>query len=155
MPATFNPDLFAARWYCSFLYPEEMPLFAADALEAGYDGPALRRLAGMVKPTSTDIGDLFKQSLTEIGTVTIHNAEQAAVLLARTTAQDIVEGRIDPLKGSILLAGLASAMDYPAYLNPFYEFAEMPHWGEYAPPRAQLIEDIIKEARLLLASVSE
>jgi hypothetical protein len=154
MKETFNPDLFVAKWYCSFLYPEEMPQFAADALEAGHDGPALRRLAGMVKATSTDIGDLFKQSLIEIGTVTIHNAEQAAILLARMTARDIIEGRIDTLKGAIFLAGLASRMNYPAYLVPFYQLAELPYWGEYAPRRAQLIEDIINEARLLPASVA-
>ena len=131
MQDEFNPDLFVAKWYCSLLYPEEMPQFAADSLEAGYDGPALRRLAGMVKPTSTDIGDLFSQSLTEIGTVTVQNAEQAAIVLARMTARDIIEGRIDPLKGARFLAGLASSRNYPAYLVPFYQLAELPYWGEY------------------------
>jgi hypothetical protein len=155
MKEEFNPDLFVAKWYCSFAYSEQMPQFAADALEAGYDGPALRRLAGLVKPTTGDVGDLFTQSLTEIETVKVHNTEQAAVLLARTTAQDMIEERIDPLKGAIFIAGLASVMSYPAYLMPIYQLAELPYWGQYAPPRAQLIEDIIKEARLLLASVSE
>lgn len=153
MKEEFNPDLFVAKWYCSFVFPEDMPRFAADALEAGCDGLALRRLAGLVKPTSTDVGELFQQSVTEIGTVKVQNRGQAAVLLARTTAQDIIEGRIDPLKGAIFVAGLASAMNYPAYLVPIYQLAELPYWGEYAP-RAQLIEDILKEAQLLLASVS-
>jgi len=125
-----------------------------NALEAGCDGPALRRLAGLVKPTSSDVGELFQQSVTEIGTIRVHNTEQAAVLLARTTATDIIEGRIDPLKGAIFIAALASAMNYPPDLMPIYQLAELPYWGEYAPPRAQLIEDIIKEARLLLTSVS-
>ena len=153
MKEEFNPDLFVAKWYCSFAFPEDMPRFAADALEAGCDGPALRRLAGLVKPTSSDVGELFQQSVTEIGTVRVHNTEQAAVLLARTTAKDIVEKRLDPLKGAIFIAGLASAMNYPAYLMPFYELADLPLWGEHAPPRAKLVKDIIEEARLLLVNV--
>ena len=101
-----------------------MPGFAAGALEAGYDGPALRRLAGLVKPTSIDVGDLFQQSLVEIGTVTIRNAEQAAVVLARTTAREIIEQKIDPIRGAIAIAGLAHTVNFPAYLNPFYELAD-------------------------------
>lgn len=155
MKEEFNPDLFVAKWYCSFVFPEDMPQFAADALEAGCDGPALRRLAGMVKPTSVDIGDLFKQSLTEIGTVTIHNQEEAAILLARMTARDIVKGQMDPIAGCNLLAWLAQALDYPPYLYRFYGLADLPQWGEYAPPRAQLIKDIIEEARVLLGSIPE
>ena len=128
-----------------------MPQFAADALESGFDGPALRRLAGMLKPTLRDVGELFEKSLTEIGTVTIHNAEQGALLLARTTARDIVEEQVDPIKGAIFLAGLASAMHYPGYLYRFYELMEMPYWGEPAPHTSELIRNIIEEARLLLA----
>ena len=155
MKEAFNPDLFVAKWYCSEVWSEDMPAFAADALEAGYDGPALRKLAGLIKPTSVDIGDLFKQSLTEIGTVTIHNREEAALLLARTTARNIVNGQMDPIAGCNVLAGLAHALDYPPYLNRFYELADLPQWGEYAPPRAQLIKEIIEEARVLLAGIPE
>ena len=36
----FDPNLFVAKWYCEKLLPEDMPGFAADALEAGFDGPA-------------------------------------------------------------------------------------------------------------------
>ena len=156
MQEPFNPDLFVARWYCSKVVSEDMPAFAADALEAGFDGPALRRLAGLMKPASMDVGDLFQQSLSEIGTVTIRNAEQAAVLLARTTTRDILEQKIDPIRGAIVIAGLAPALDYPAYLNPFNELAELAdssYMGEYAPPRSQLIKDIIEEAKKLLAHI--
>src|SRR6185312_12779867 len=104
MQETLNPDLFVAKWYCGFVQTEDLPEFAADALEAGYDGPALRRLAGLIKPTSTDVVDLFEKALTEIGTVKIQNAQQAAVLVARSTARDILEERIDPLRGAACIA---------------------------------------------------
>src|SRR5438270_12993282 len=76
MPETFNPDLFVAKWYCSKVLPEDMPQFAADALEAGYDGLALRRLASLMRPTSRDVGDLFERVLREIGTVKVQSKEQ-------------------------------------------------------------------------------
>lgn len=130
-----------------------MPTFAADALEAGYDGSALRRLAGLIKPTSMDIGDLFQRALDEIGTVKILSQRQAVYWMSRVVATDIVEGRIDPVKGAGILAGYASMADYAPVLAEFLELGDMPYWSEYAPPRAQLIQDIIKEARLLLANV--
>jgi hypothetical protein len=60
MEQVFNPNLFVSKWYCSMVGRENMPAFAAaDALEAGYDGPALRKLSGLIKPTSWEIGTLF------------------------------------------------------------------------------------------------
>lgn len=155
MKEEFNPDLFVAKWYCSQAWSEDMPAFAADALEAGYDGEALRRLAGLVKPTSSDVGELFQQSVAEIGTVRVHNSEEAALLLAQTTARDIVNGQMDPIAGCNFLAWLAHGLNYPPHLTRFYGLADLPRWGEWAPPRAKLIKDIIEEARLLLASIPE
>lgn len=153
MKKPFNADLFVAKWYCSEVWSEDMPVFAADALEAGYDGPALRQLAGLIKPTSMDIGDLFQRALDEIGTVKILSQIQAVYWMSRVVATDIVEGRIDPVKGAGILAGYANMADYPPVLAEFIELGDMPYWGEYAPPRAKLIKDIIEEARLLLANV--
>jgi hypothetical protein len=156
MQELFNPDLFVAKWYCSYVHEEDMPGFAADALEAGYDGPALRRLAGLMKPTAMDVGDLFQQSLSEIGTVKIRDAKQAAVLLARTTVRDIIEQKIDPIRGAIVIAGLVHTLDYPDYLTPFLDLAELSdatYMGEYAPPRSQLIKDIIEQARKTLLHI--
>jgi len=149
----FNPDLFVAKWYCSEVWSEDMPAFAADALEAGYDGPALRRLASLIKPTLADIGDLFQRARDEIGTVKILSQRQAVYWMSRVVATDIVEGRIDPVKGAGILAGYARLVDYAPVLAEFLGFEDMPYWGEYAPPRAKLIKDIIEEARLLLANV--
>jgi hypothetical protein len=153
MEEVFNPDLFVARWYCSKVGPEDMPKFAADALEAGYDGPALRRLAGLSKPTAAEVGDLFQRALGEIGTVTILSKEQAVWSLSRSTASAIVAGRRDPIEGAGILARYAMMLNYPPFLAEFLQLSEMPSWGEYAPPRSRLIKDIIEEARLLLASV--
>jgi hypothetical protein len=153
MQETFNPDLFVAKWYCSKIGPEDMPRFAADALEAGHDGPALRRLAGLLRPTSAEVGDLFQRALGEIGTVTILSKEQALLSLSRSTAVDIIGGKLDPIEGARILARYAMMLNYPPILVEFLQLSEMPFWGEYAPPRAQIVTDIIEEARLLVTSV--
>jgi hypothetical protein len=153
MEEVFNPDLFVAKWYCSRVGPEDMPGFAADALEAGYDGPALRRLAGLMKPTSREVDNLFQSALREIGTK-IQSKEQAVFALSRITAANIVDGRLDPIEGAGILATYAMMLHYPPLLVQFFQLADAPLWGEYAPPRSQLIKDIIEEARSLLANTS-
>src|SRR5215467_1660351 len=107
MQELFNPDQFVAKWYCSKVGPEDMPQFAADALEAGYDGPALRRLAGLMKPNMREVGNLFQEALAEIGNVKIHSNQQAVLFLSRLVATAIVEGSIDPIRGCSLLSHYA------------------------------------------------
>jgi hypothetical protein len=150
MKEEFNPDLFVAKWYCSKVGPENMPGFAADALEAGYDGNALRRLAGLVRPTARDVGDLFERALHEIGTVKVQSEEQAFIFQSRQVAIEIVEGGIEPLRGAEILAGYAMALGYPAYIAEFVQLADMPRWGEYAPSAKKLEQDIVAEAREML-----
>lgn len=127
-----------------------MPRFAADALEAGYDGYALRRLAGLVRPTARDVGDLFERALREIGTVKVQSEEQAFIFQSRQIAIEIVEDRIEPLRGAEILAGYAMALGYPAYIAEFVQLADMPRWGEYAPSAKKLARDIVAEAREML-----
>lgn len=132
-----------------------MPSFAADALEAGFDGPSLRRLAGLLKPTAGDVGDLFESALREIGTIKVQSHEQAIVLLSRQTAMDIVEGRIEPVHGADILARYSIILEHPDFLVQFLQLSEMPHWGDYAPSPKKLAQDIVAEARLLLANGPE
>jgi hypothetical protein len=152
MAEVFNPDLFVAKWYCSEVGPEDMPAFAADALEAGFDGPSLRRLAGLLKPTSGEIGTLFREALLEIGSVKIQTEDQAVLALSRATATGIVEGRMDPIQGAEVLARYAGKLGYPPFLAEFLELSEMPSWGDYAPSRRKLARDIVEQARKLLAN---
>src|ERR1041385_2045421 len=153
MHETFNPDLFVAKWYCSAVGPEDMPQFAVDALEAGFDGAALRRLAGLVHPTARDVGDLFERALREIGTVKIQSEEQALIFQSRLVAVDIVEGKVEPLRGAEILARYAMALKYPDFIAEFVQLIDMPHWGDYAPTAKKLEQDIVDEARRMLGSL--
>jgi hypothetical protein len=126
---------------------------AAEALEAGYDGLALRRLAGLIKPNSMDVGDLFQRALLEIGTVKILSQQEAVFFLSRMVATDIVEGRIDPQRGAGILAGYAAMLYYPPILNRFSQLGEMAFWGEYVSSDPKLVHEIMVEAHQLLASL--
>jgi hypothetical protein len=151
---SFDPNLFVAKWYCSLIGPEDMPSFAADALEAGFDGPALRRLAGLVSPTSRDLGNLFDRALGEIGNVEIRSKEQGIFKLARILAGAILDGRVDPILGAQGLSHYAFRAGYPAGLAQFDQLAAELEWGNHSRSRELICADIIAEAKKLIASSS-
>ncbi len=147
----FDPNLFVAEWYCGLNLPEDMPAFAADALEAGFDGPALRRLAGLVKPTSWDVGNLFLDAIDEIGVIEVRNREQAIFRLAKVVAKKILDGSMDALEGAQRLSRYAMEAGYPDGLAEFDQLADEPRWGEYARSQDLVRADIIAAAERLLA----
>jgi len=48
-------DSIVAEWYLGLYPPEKMPMLAAWALERGFDGAALRELAGRTNATYSHI----------------------------------------------------------------------------------------------------
>src|SRR6478609_2917832 len=58
-----------ALWRMNQLPPENVPGIACDALEKGLDSPALRYLAGLQRPTSRDIGEVFDDACSQLGIV--------------------------------------------------------------------------------------
>jgi hypothetical protein len=62
-----NPRLLQARWVLGGVAPEEWVDQAISALDQGFDGPALRQLAGLVRPTQRDLGHLPERALDEMG----------------------------------------------------------------------------------------
>jgi hypothetical protein len=53
--ATLDPYKIAVLYYFGELGYSKLPQIAADALEQGYDGRALRRLAGLINPVAADV----------------------------------------------------------------------------------------------------
>jgi hypothetical protein len=148
---TFDPNVFVAKWYCGYVLPEEMPGFAADALEAGFDGHALRQLAGLVKPTSRDVGDLFVRALDDMGVAKPSTTQQAIFKLSKEVAKAIIDGSVDPFKGAQILSRYALTAGYPEGLAQFYQLADEPFWGEYARSPELIRAEIVAEATKLLA----
>ena len=147
---TFNAKAFAARWYASLLFPEDVPELAADALEAGFDGPALRRLAGLIRPTSVDIFPWIDTALKEIGQVETLSREAALIEVGRSVAKQIVDGDLAPSEGCSRLAALAMLARYPAELTGFFQIDDEPRWGEYSRTQEERDNAILAEAREFL-----
>lgn len=102
-----------ALWRIGKLPPERIPETAAEALDSGWDSPSLRKLAGLHKPTSADIGDLFECAMVETGLHAMSNEKlssrlsdewlQNAIPVARHIATQITNGEIDVAEGWLSL----------------------------------------------------
>lgn len=93
----FDRDLVEARLALNFIPPNEMPKIAWDALEAGLDGTAIRRLAALEKPTWFQVNEILPNVMREMGLREIAKAE-AAVRVGVQRAKEILEDGLDPTK---------------------------------------------------------
>src|SRR5581483_976539 len=88
----------AIQYYFGDLQYWKLPRIAADALEEGYDGPALRRLAGLAVQSSSviraeDIGaNEVDSAFCEMGVNAPITKNQARLILATESAQKALFG---------------------------------------------------------------
>jgi hypothetical protein len=92
----FDPRATEARIALNLISAVDMPKLAWDALEAGLDGPAIRRLAALEFPTFFQVRELLGQLMDEMRLVKM-SKERAAVQLAKMRALEILRSESDPL----------------------------------------------------------
>jgi hypothetical protein len=90
-------ELWEARLTLNLVTSDEMPKLAWDALESGLDGPAIRRLASLVRPTWFQVEELRAEATKEMKRSSL-SIDEAACRLARRRAQEIVRSGDDPLR---------------------------------------------------------
>jgi len=117
----------------------DLPDVACDALELGLDGPAIRRLASLQKPSYFGVGDLFEKALQEMG-IEQWSKRDAAVFLAKEIGRDVLAGKKEPLAGADEIWELCVAADYPKELAIFGGLDQ-----EFDTPQ------LIEECRILVA----
>jgi hypothetical protein len=83
LASNLDPQLLQARWVLGGVEPEQFVALAISALEQGFDGTALRQLAGLSRPTSRDLGTLPERVFAAMGLKPIDQDEAVALLLAR------------------------------------------------------------------------
>jgi hypothetical protein len=93
----FDPQLAEARLALDFVLSDEMPSLAWDALESGLDGPAIRRLAAMERPTVFEVMEILPKAMEEMRLVRL-SVDQAARRLADHRAREILRTGEDPLR---------------------------------------------------------
>lgn len=78
-----DPELLQARWLLNEIRSEDLPDLAALALEQGFDGTALRQLAGLVRPTLADLENLPEKAFADMGLQPIDEFQAVDVLRER------------------------------------------------------------------------
>lgn len=78
-----DPELLQARWVLGGIDPEQFVELAVSALEQGFEGAALRQLAGFPRPTLEDLGNLPARIFADVGLKPIDRGEAVMRLLAR------------------------------------------------------------------------
>jgi hypothetical protein len=96
---------------------ERLPDIAVKLLEAGYDTPSLRLVAGDLQPTMAEAGRTFADALRELGVgVTLR---EARLLRAESIAHAITAGTIAPMDGASDLYFLDRHSGAVPELQPF------------------------------------
>jgi hypothetical protein len=93
----FDRQLIEAKLSLESIASADMPSIAWDALEAGLDTPAIRRLAALERPTYFEVREILPRVMQELEVSQIPQGE-AALRLAKQIAQDILKSGGDPLQ---------------------------------------------------------
>ncbi len=139
-----------ARVVLDLLAVEQMPSWAAHALEAGLDCASLREVAGMDGHDPRQVRAVFHAALDELGAPAL-DEEQARWEMARVWARAIVEGTVRPYEGARRIWWeAASPLELPDALVDFVALAS--EWEDAPAHRAAYEQDIVQAARQLLTS---
>jgi hypothetical protein len=92
----FDREDVEAKLALNLIASSDMPSIGCDALEAGFDGPAIRRLAILEHPTYFEAAEVLPRAMRELGLVQISVGE-AAVRIAKRIAREILSSGDDPL----------------------------------------------------------
>jgi hypothetical protein len=91
--AALDPYRIAVLYYFGELGYWKLPRIAADALEQGYDGPALRRLAGLRDPVESDIPrEEIDSAFREMGVAAPLPERETQLFLAAEAASRALDG---------------------------------------------------------------
>jgi hypothetical protein len=141
-------DSIVAEWYLGLYPPEKMPMLAAWALEQGFDGAALRELAGRTNATYSDERDLIERALRELGREPL-DLSNAGRLLATLLCQQIVSGTTSPYQGASRIWAIYDRCGMPKSLIPFVGFAsewedDLEHRDHYDKLIAEAAEKLLR-----------
>ncbi len=112
---SFDPAMFAAEVVLKLIPTERLPSLAQDALEAGFDGPHVLRMAVLEPTAGWAIDQALLPMLAELGCRPL-SSQEAALRLATLRAQLILTTGGDPLPSVPYFYQLMVAADYPEEL---------------------------------------
>jgi hypothetical protein len=159
----FSPQLVQAAWESGYLPSEDFPRIAEEALEAGFNGRCARRIAGLIRPTMSDLQPLMAGFLQELGVEPKLSRQEAGRLLARIVAESIVQGRIGPYEGARFIGYKVGndlrendlRKEFLPFVGLASEYEDCESYSEHPEnTRRELEQEIVDLARNLVASLS-
>ena len=97
----YAPPLLAAPWAVHDLYAEDVPGIAIDLLDAGYDTPAIRRLAGEMNVRSkSDVEPLMVRMFRDFAVRYPLCQTEAKLIVSRQIAREVIAGMRNPWKAA-------------------------------------------------------
>jgi len=142
-------DTVVARFRLGIVPASELPAVAAGALEAGFDSPAVRQLAGADGQDSEDLKKLFEKSLAELG-LSIPTQDEAGLLVARSIAEEVVSGSLKPYEGAKQIWGRVYVRN--PKLDALKVFVGLASEYEDDPQNRDAYQrDIVRECQLLVS----
>jgi hypothetical protein len=140
-----SPQILAARWVTHDLYGEDMPSIAASLLEAGYDTPALCRLAGEIQVAcSADVEDLVARMFRELHVPYPIKDDEAKMIFSRQIAREVIAGNRNPWAAANLSHQMWRWHSENADLNLISELRDSLDWDAVNQNRLpELTADLI------------
>ena len=108
----FDVQLIEAKLALKMIGPEEIPALAWDAMEAGLDGPAIRRVAALIHPSGWETDQLLPLFMAEAGMVSL-SVQEASIRIARQLARRILDEGLDPIEHTRDFESLWIHADHP------------------------------------------
>lgn len=144
-------DFEEAAYLLELLPGEDLPDVAVRMLDAGFDTQAIRELAGMIRPTRRDAGELFEQALAAVRSEAMTLRRAREVVRDRTLWR-IATGDLEPLAGADLIGRQWNELGHPAELSQFVYLHDIAE--EYPGRRSAAEAEIIDLARALVRQLS-
>jgi hypothetical protein len=126
----FDQRLIEARLALSMIGPDEMPALAWDALEAGLDGPAIRRVAALLHPSGWEVDQILPKFVADAGMVSL-SPQEASVRIARHIARRILDEGLDPIEHTRDFELLWIRADHPEALSDAGMLDDQKYTAEY------------------------
>jgi hypothetical protein len=92
-----NPQVVEAQLAVNRISPTEMPRPAWEAMEAGLDGPAIRRLAALEFPIFFQVQQVLPRAMKAMHLLNLDKTT-AALRLAGMRAKEMLASNVDPLR---------------------------------------------------------
>jgi hypothetical protein len=147
----FSAELFQAGWVFGEIRTDRVAKFAEEALTAGYDGPALRRLAALSKDDTQDLPRFLAPAFVELGLSAEVSKEQSGLCIAKALARAALDEEIHPyIAARLIWKRVYRQCESLEQLLPFVGLAS--EYEDDPQHRSEHEQDISEELENLLRS---